>query len=356
MANSSTSSCVYTRARGRPGLAPGSRIALFLCIAVSIPGQGACQESSGDPAADSVIRQIRGAHGPYVHFLTHGRCEITSTGTVLTDAEYVLKVRLAGLSFREVNDRIATHPSALHHQYVRLRNSRYSALLSRKERAGELVVRTMGAAAAETTEDKYGRYFKSILYPIGFRERRLTNWLDTPGFRITSVSGPEANGEVCLHVVHTGPPGPIERSPDVSFAGQIWLRPSQSWAIARLKLTLQLPQDDGTSVAREYDSTCTFSNGSSARPFPLEVKHTVGPTSSGAVQLTESWTIRDAAHEVYPESDFTLSAFGLPEPYGVEWERPTPWWLYTLFSAGVLFVVAVIVSFWKRRLAAQQAA
>ena len=56
------------------------------------------------------------------------------------------------------------------------------------------------------------------------------------------------------------------------------------------------------------------------------------------------------------ESDFTLSAFGLPEPYGVEWERPTPWWLYALISAGVLFVVAVIVSFWKRRLAARQAA
>ena len=54
-------------------------------------------------------------------------------------------------------------------------------------------------------------------------------------------------------------------------------------------------------------------------------------------------------------SDFTLSAFGLPEPYGVEWERPTPWWLYALISAGVLFVVAVIVSFWKRRLAARSA-
>ena len=55
------------------------------------------------------------------------------------------------------------------------------------------------------------------------------------------------------------------------------------------------------------------------------------------------------------ESDFTLSAFGLPEPFGVTWERPTPWWLYALISAGVLFVVAVIVSFWKRRLAARSA-
>ncbi len=55
------------------------------------------------------------------------------------------------------------------------------------------------------------------------------------------------------------------------------------------------------------------------------------------------------------ETDFTLSAFGLPEPFGITWDRPTPWWLYALISAGVLFVVAVIVSFWKRRLAARQA-
>jgi hypothetical protein len=33
-----------------------------------------------------------------------------------------------------------------------------------------------------------------------------------------------------------------------------------------------------------------------------------------------------------PESDFTLSAFGFPEPPGVEWKRPFP---YYLVAAGV---------------------
>jgi hypothetical protein len=28
-----------------------------------------------------------------------------------------------------------------------------------------------------------------------------------------------------------------------------------------------------------------------------------------------------------PESDFTLSAFGLPEPPGIEWNKPFPWYL-----------------------------
>ncbi|HMP59151.1 MAG TPA: hypothetical protein PKD86_07345 [Gemmatales bacterium] len=47
-------------------------------------------------------------------------------------------------------------------------------------------------------------------------------------------------------------------------------------------------------------------------------------------------------------SDFTLTAFGLPEPYGVTWDRPTPWWLYALISAGALLVVAVVVILRKR--------
>ncbi|MCS6977776.1 MAG: hypothetical protein NZM31_12325, partial [Gemmatales bacterium] len=39
-----------------------------------------------------------------------------------------------------------------------------------------------------------------------------------------------------------------------------------------------------------------------------------------------------------PESEFTLSAFGLPEPPGVTWERPTPWWLYGI-AVGLALVV-----------------
>ena len=43
-----------------------------------------------------------------------------------------------------------------------------------------------------------------------------------------------------------------------------------------------------------------------------------------------------------PETDFTLSAFGLPEPFGIEWEKPTPWWLYLICGGlGVIVLLAV---------------
>ena len=73
-------------------------------------------------------------------------------------------------------------------------------------------------------------------------------------------------------------------------------------------------------------------------------------------QDTETIVTSSFTYGPIPVSQFTLSAYGFPEPFGIEWERPTPWWLYALISAGVLFIVTVIVSFWKRRLAARSAA
>jgi hypothetical protein len=40
------------------------------------------------------------------------------------------------------------------------------------------------------------------------------------------------------------------------------------------------------------------------------------------------------------ETDFTLSAFRLPEPYGVDWERSTPW---SLILAGTAFGLVVLL-------------
>jgi hypothetical protein len=45
------------------------------------------------------------------------------------------------------------------------------------------------------------------------------------------------------------------------------------------------------------------------------------------------------------EVDFTLSHYGLPEPFGVEWPKPTPWFLY--FSAGGFGLFFLAVFLWR---------
>ena len=54
-------------------------------------------------------------------------------------------------------------------------------------------------------------------------------------------------------------------------------------------------------------------------------------------------------HECEPE-EFTLSAFGLPEPPGVTWKRPTPWFLWGTLAAVSLLALGTIISWLKRRL------
>jgi hypothetical protein len=55
-----------------------------------------------------------------------------------------------------------------------------------------------------------------------------------------------------------------------------------------------------------------------------------------------------------PDFDFSLTAFGLPEPYGVDPPiRPTPWWLSAGIAVGVLFVLLFLLGLWKRRLLAR---
>ena len=42
-------------------------------------------------------------------------------------------------------------------------------------------------------------------------------------------------------------------------------------------------------------------------------------------------------HAPFPQSGFTLTAFGLPEPYGVVWKKPIPWSLWFI-GGGIAFL------------------
>ncbi len=50
-----------------------------------------------------------------------------------------------------------------------------------------------------------------------------------------------------------------------------------------------------------------------------------------------------------PEYEFTLSAFGLPEPFGITWERPRPWWIYFGLAGGGCLVGIVLIGVFLRR-------
>jgi len=136
----------------------------------------------------------------------------------------------------------------------------------------------------------------------------------------------------------------INRQMWLSIDGWVVLDPEACWSIRECEVkTTHLGGVQGTtSFTNEYKQTDSG--------FPLmirRVQHTRYADPTGARETmtvsTYDWYVDDAV----PESEFTLSAFGLPEPPGIDWKRPTPWWLY----AGVAGVVCLVLAFVLRWLA-----
>lgn len=96
--------------------------------------------------------------------------------------------------------------------------------------------------------------------------------------------------------------------------------------------------DDKASVTREEIYTY---GPPGAEPYPPLQRIEVwikDPSKPNPVRRTSITDITEFEHhKPFPESDFTLTAFGLPEPYGVVWKTGPPWYLWFIGS-GVAFL------------------
>ena len=77
------------------------------------------------------------------------------------------------------------------------------------------------------------------------------------------------------------------------------------------------------------------------------IKRTTGGVDRGYIDRYVTYQFTPAVDS--PEREFTLSAYGLPEPVGIVWDRPTPRWVWLLAGAAGLALVAVLFRFLARR-------
>jgi len=83
--------------------------------------------------------------------------------------------------------------------------------------------------------------------------------------------------------------------------------------------------------------------------LPLVTRATTTQTSTLTPgQSSKSTSICRFTREAADEMEFTLTAFGLPEPYGVEWKRRTPRYIWILVGAGG-FVLLAAGLYWLAR-------
>ena len=83
--------------------------------------------------------------------------------------------------------------------------------------------------------------------------------------------------------------------------------------------------------------------------LPLKIVRT--DSTEGVPNDTRSREMLYRVHydQNVPDEDFTLSAFGMLEPYGITWERPRPWWIYFGLAGGGCLVGIVLIGVFLRR-------
>ncbi len=86
-------------------------------------------------------------------------------------------------------------------------------------------------------------------------------------------------------------------------------------------------------------------------PVPLRVTREYG--SAPGVRRVVAHVVRECnleeAADPPPVEEFTLSAFGLPEPVGVTWKKPTPTYVRILVAAGACGGLALLFRYLSRR-------
>jgi hypothetical protein len=134
--------------------------------------------------------------------------------------------------------------------------------------------------------------------------------------------------------------------------GRITVVPSQQWAIQSYQLVSR-SDNQGTVATVVATNTLDYGPGGvfvKDRQRRVEITAAKDPTLVGTVEEVKMTTINRHIGSGVSSSDFTLTAFGLPEPPGVR-KPGVPWFLW-LGGAGVLLVLAAfLVQRWRQKVA-----
>jgi hypothetical protein len=190
----------------------------------------------------------------------------------------------------------------------------------------------------------------SALYQVG--TRMLPNLVQHERWRVFDAESVRRGDKEFIKVhFEDRTPRAKRDTIDVSLDGWMLLDPAEEWVVkeADVNIVFLGSQKERRLVDNDYASKHENRAGIPIPRRRLTRTTTTSPTgeSKECTVSTYEWEVQ----EYPPVRDFTLTAFGLQEPPGIDWSPPTPWWLYASSGGVALLIVAVVIYRLSRRAA-----
>ncbi len=210
-------------------------------------------------------------------------------------------------------------------------NSKYAFSIA-KRRAGWVLEDLLMDPKAKVTPTKQSvaeYVLTAISGHFNVLDQNLASLIEGSKINVTKVVAEKTNnpGRVSAEFQYSGGPSNLPQ-----LSGRMLLSPENLWCVLGFDSFFET---DGTkTILRAKNEFKTYHE---VYPVPVRTSFEwVNQAREGATrvrQVTLEFDLREDAN--VPESHFTLSAFGLPEPKGITWREPSRWHLWFI-AAGII--------------------
>lgn len=225
-----------------------------------------------------------------------------------------------------------------------VRNPNYGFQVRRKSSVAEWVLAefdpTGGDGSAVTERQQPMAHLLRTWAGIHFAVHGipLTELVRDPKFRATAVRATVQGGRELVRVEYecSRPVGARQL-----IGGQMIVDPARLWCLTESESRIR--GSNGIAVSRSVFDCRDSPSG----PIPVKLRRTLIRDDKAGVREEFTFDLREADHLGYEE--FTLSAFGLPEPTGAPAVRKRVPRYYWLLGASAVFAVGAAVFRWRAR-------
>jgi len=227
---------------------------------------------------------------------------------------------------------------------VRGVNSDYSFVLGRDSETKPWVINEVNKRASKSLEVWNDR--KTLLADLVLAPRTpiLPKVFQSPGFKLVSVTPELLNGKELARLTFTCSPEGNNRL----RGGWVDLDPSTYWVIRRGEVDIDFGNKEKHTA--KWIAAYDYKEGSNGHPIMTRSMLKGKTWEGGRIVGEDEYLANDDLKEraSIPESEFTLGAYGLPEPMGASSQPRTRWYIWSGL-AGVICIIAGVL-LWRRRI------